>query len=94
MCKAVEEVKIVVDFLSAIAQSHAPSKTSRMEQVGPSILVSLIMVQVSKTIVKFGILESNLGFQDTNHLIIYFSSMHMNEVYAIQNIVNDERRLR
>ena len=52
-----------------------------------------IMLQVHKTIVKCGTLESNLDFQDANQLIIDFSSMHMNEVYAIEDVVNTKMRL-
>ena len=78
MWKAVEEVKIVVDCLIATAESQGPSETSRMEQVVPSVPVSPIMVQVSKTFVKFGTVKPNLFFQDTDQLIIDFSSMHVN----------------
>ena len=52
------------------------------------------MVQVLKDVVKRGTPESNIDFQDTNQLIIDFSSMHMNEVYAVQNVVNTEIKLR
>ena len=62
MCKAVEEVKIVVDFPSATADSRAPSETSKREQVVPYVLVSPIKIQVSKTVVKFGNPDSNLVY--------------------------------
>ena len=88
LCKAVEEVNIVVDGPSTIVESQAPYKTFRMDQTVAFVPTLPIMLQVPKTVVKCGTLESNLDFQDANQLIIDFSSMHMNEVYAIHNVVN------
>ena len=59
-----------------------------MEQIVAFVPSLPITMQVSKVIVKCGTSESNLDFQDIDQLIIDFSSMHMNEVYAVQNIVN------
>ena len=64
-----------------------------MEQTVASMPTLPLMVQVPKAVVKCGTPESNLDFQDTNQLIIDFSSMHMSEVYAIQNVVNAKIRL-
>ena len=91
--KAVEEVNIVVDGPSTIVESQAPYKSFRMDQTVAFVPTLPIMLQVPKTVVKCGTLESNLDFQDANQLIIDFSSMHMNEVYAIQDVVNTKMRL-
>ena len=88
-----EEVKFVVDCPSPTNESQAPFETSRMEQTVASMPTLPITVQVPKAAIKCGIPESNLDFQDTNQLIIDFSSMHMNDLYAVQNAVNTEIRL-
>ena len=93
LCKAVEEVNIIVDGPSTAVDSQAPSQTFQMEQTVTSIPTLPIMLQVPKNVVKCGTYESNPYFQDANQLIIDFSSMHMNEVYAVQNFVNTKIRL-
>ena len=93
LCKAVEEVNIIVDGPSTAVESQTPSHTFQMEQIVTSIPTLPIMLQVPKNVVKCGTYESNLYFQDANQLIIDFSSMHMNEVYAVQNVVNTKMRL-
>ena len=58
-----------------------------------SVLALPITTQLSKVVVKYGTSKCNLDFQDTDQLIIDFSSMHMNKVYAVQNVVNAKIRL-
>ena len=65
-----------------------------MEKMVTFVPTLPIMVQVPKAAVKCGTPKSNLDFQVTNYLIIDFSSMHRNEVYAFENVVNAEIRLR
>ena len=88
MCKAVQEVKIVVDFPSATYETQAPSETSIMEKTTQPVPFPPISIQVSKTVVIFGTPESNHVFQDNDQIIIDFSSMHMNEVYAVPSVIN------
>ena len=88
LCKAVELVKNFVDCLSATVESQTPSETSRMEETAPLVLVPPIMVQVSKSVVNFGTSESNHIVQDNDHIIIDFSSMHINEVYVVHSAAN------
>ena len=52
------------------------------------------MVQVSKIVVDLGTPDFNQVFQDSGQIIIDFSSMHINEVYAIQSVVSAEIKLR
>ena len=52
------------------------------------------MVQVSKNVVDLVTPDFNDDFQDNGQIIIYFSSMHINELYAVQSVVNTEIKLR
>ena len=60
----------------------------------PHLQVPRITAQVSKTVVRLGNLESNHMVQDNYQLIIYFSSMQINEVYIVQTVVNTEIKIR
>ena len=86
--KAVEEVKNDVDCPSATTESQAPLETSIMEKTAQPVPFPPISIQVSKTVVIFGTPESNNVFQDNDQIIIDFSSMHMNEVYVVESVVN------
>ena len=88
MCKEFKEVKIVVDFPSATYETQAPSETSIMEKTAQPIPFRPTTVRVSKIVVIFGTPESNHVFQDNDQIIIDFSSMHMNEVYAVPSVIN------
>ena len=61
-----------------------------MEKIVPPIPVPPIMVQVSKTVVDLRTPEFNQVFQDSGQTIIDFSSMHINEVYAVHSTVKIE----
>ena len=62
LCKAVEEVNIIVDGPSTAVDSQDPSQTFQMEQTVTSIPTLPIMLHVPKTVVKCGTLEYNLDF--------------------------------
>ena len=83
LCTAIEDVKIVIGCPSATTESQDPSATSRMYQTVPAALVPSITVEVSKVVVDLGTPEFNDVLKDKVHIIIDFSSKHINEVYVV-----------
>ena len=64
-----------------------------MEKIVPPLPVPPITVEVSKGVVNLGTLEFNDVFRDSGNIIIDFSSMHINEVYAIHSDFNAKIKL-
>ena len=94
MCKAVEDVKVVVDYPSPSTESQDPPETSEAQPIAIAVPVSPIRTQVSRGVFDLGTLDFNDVIKSIGQIMIEFSLMEMVEVYAMQSVAVVEIKVR
>ena len=88
LCTNVEEIRIAVDYMP---QVPVPSEEQQPEMPMP---VSPIKAQVSGYILDLVTPEFNDVSIGIGKITIYFPQMHINEIYALQNVIVVEMKIR